>query len=135
MQAMPDLCPTAGPSTLPSLATLPAPSTANTPTMPNIEGTPEAELDSMDIDTECTSSEARLTIPVREGSVESSIETEREEEAESSPEEEVESSQGEERREASPEGDDWVMVEKPEPVCDNGLVSTSAGGEGRVGEV
>ena len=42
------------------------------------------------------SSEARLSIPVREGdSVESSMMVKREEEAESSPEEVVESSQGE----------------------------------------
>jgi hypothetical protein len=46
----------------------------------------------------------------------------------------VESSQGEDRREASPEGDDWVVVEKPTPACDNGLVCTSAGGEGVMGE-
>ena len=90
----------------------------------------EPELDSMDIDAECTSSEARLSIPDRqEDSVESSIEANREEEAESSPEEGVESSQGEGRREVSPEGDDWVMVEKPAVVCDSGMVSTSAEGE------
>jgi len=134
-KAIPDLCPTAGPSTLPGVST-PSPSTATTsPTMPSTEGMAEAELDSMDIDTECTSSEARLSIPAREGdSVESSGETKSEEEAESSPGEGVESSQGEGRREVSPEGDDWVMVEKPAPACDNGLVSTSAGGEGVVGE-
>ena len=108
--------------------------------MLNTEGMAEADLDSMDIDTECTSSEARLSIPAREGTiVESSGETKREEEAESSPEEGVESSQGEDRRDASPEpeGDDWVMVEidKPAaPACDIWLVSTSAGGEGVVGE-
>ena len=108
--------------------------------MLNTEGMAEADLDSMDIDTECTSSEARMSIPAREGSiVESSGETNRDEEAESSPEEGVESSQGEDRRDASPEpeGDDWVMVEidKPAaPACDIWLVSTSAGGEGVVGE-
>ena len=42
--------------------------------MPNNERMGEAELDSMDIDTECISSEARLSIPVREGdSVENSM--------------------------------------------------------------
>jgi len=130
---MPDLCPSAGPSSLPSVST-PSPSSANTsPTSPSAgpEAASESEMDSMDIDTECTSSVARLSLPDREGSVESTNE-QSEEEAESSPEENVESSQETERREASPEGEDWVMVEKPAPavsVCDTGLVSTSATGD------
>ena len=45
----------------------------------------------------------------------------------------MESSQGEESREASPEGDDWLMVEKSGLTCDSGLVSTTAEGEGVVG--
>jgi len=129
-QAIPILCPTPGPSTLPSE---PSPSTANiVPIIPTTKGSAEAEMDSMDIDTECTSSEAKLLLPDREGGVESSIQNQCEGEVESSPRGGVESSQVEERREASPEVDDWVMVEKPDPVCDNGLVSTSAEGEGRV---
>jgi len=126
----PDLCSAPGPSSLPGVS-LPSTSTATASSnLPMTEVMQEPELDSMDIDTECTSSEARLSIPDRqEDSVESSIEANREEEAESSPEEGVESSQGEGRREASPEGDDWVMVEKPAVVCDSGMVSTSAEGE------
>jgi hypothetical protein len=110
------------PSTLPSVSS-PSHRTATTShTMPNTEGMAEAELDSMDIDTECTSSEARLSIPAREvTSVERSGENKSEEEAESSPAEGLESSQGGGRREASPKVDDWVC---PAPACDNGLVST-----------
>jgi len=128
---IPDLCSAPGPSTLPGVS-LPSTSTATTsPSNPITEGTSEPELDSMDIDTECTSSEARLSIPGREedASVESSVEAKREEAAASSPEGGVESSQGEGRREVSSEDDDWVMVEKPAAVCDSGLVSTSAGGQ------
>ena len=87
-----------------------------------------------------SSSEARLSIPVRErDSVESSLRAKREEEAESIPEEVVESSQGEESREVAPVSDDWVMVEKSALTCDGGLVSTSAEGQvvagGQEGEV
>jgi len=124
---IPDLCSAPGPSTLPGMS-LPSTSTATTsPSNP----TTEPELDSMDIDTECTSSEARLSIPGREeqASVESSVEAKSEEAAVSSPGGGVESSQGEGRREVSSEDDDWVMVEKPAAVCDSGLVSTSAGGQ------
>jgi len=128
---LPELCSEPGPSTLPEVS-LPSTSTATTsPNNPITEGTSEPELDSMDIDTECTSSEARLSIPDREEetSVESSEEAKREEAVASSPEGGVESSQGEGRREVSPEDDDWVMVEKPVAGCDSGLVSTSAGGQ------
>merc|ERR1719347_2102779 len=107
----PDLCSAPGPSSLPGVS-LPSTSTATASSnLPMTEVMQEPELDSMDIDTECTSSEARLSIPDRqEDSVESSIEANREEEAESSPEEGVESSQGEGRREASPEGDDQYPI-------------------------
>ena len=127
MQAIPNLGPIAGPSTLPSEPT-PLPSSANIVSIAhNTEGiADEAE---MDIDAECTSSEAKLLLPEREGGVESSIKNQEEGVAESSPQRGVESSQGEEMREASPEGEDWVMVEKPELVCDNGVVTTSAEGE------
>ena len=65
---------------------------------------------------ECTRSEARPSNPVREGdSVKNSMEAKREEEPENSPEG-VKSSQGEEIREASPEGDDWVTVGWSPPV-------------------
>ena len=36
-------------------------------------------------------------------------------------------------RVASPEGDDWVMVEKSALICESGLVSTTAEDEGVLG--
>jgi len=121
-----EICPTAGPSNVPGLATSPTPSTASTPSTPAMsikEDTPES--DSMDIDTECTSSQVRMT--VRNTDPSSTEMVKEANVAESSQLEGVQSSQREDNnREASPEGDEWVMVEKPIAVCDNGLVSTSA---------
>jgi len=129
----PELFPTAGPSNISGVSSVPSPSTA-TPSLPIQDSQQEQGLDSMDIDTECTSSEVKISTfntKSEDNSVESSIENSRDQ-AESSPEEGVESSQTEAIREASPDREGWVMVDKPASNCDSGMVSTSERGEGPV---